>query len=114
MSYPAIKLNQLYSLNIYNGLDVIFEDLEMVDIDNLSNVIKKKNFDRIEIAKKLFMINTIDKSIMLVGHKINDKTYIINKQGNGDIMIINYNCETKNIITGIEYLYHMYKSLKGA
>ena len=89
MVLPAVRLHQLYSLNLYDGLDVIFEDLDMVDIDNLRDtVVNKKNFDRIEIARKLFIINTVDKSIMIVGHKINDKTYLINKDGNGNIILL--------------------------
>lgn len=110
MIYPEVKLHQLYSLNFYDGLDVIFEDLEMVDMDNIRENIENKTYDRIEVAGKLFIINTVDKSIMIVGHNINNKTYMINKAGNGDIIILHYKCETQNIIKGIEYLYHMHKS----
>jgi hypothetical protein len=107
MVCPAVRLHQLYSLNLYNGLDIIFENLEMVDKDNLAEVINTKNYDRIEIVDKLFVINTINRTMTIVGNKINDTTYIINKAGNGDIMILNYNCEKEHIISGIEYLYHI-------
>ena len=113
MVFPAVKLHQLYSLNLYDGLDVIFEDLEMVDMNNLAEVINTKNYDKIDIVPGLFMINTVNKSMMIVGHKINDKTYMINNARGGDIMLLNYKCDNQNIITGIEYLYHMNKTLKG-
>ena len=109
---PAVKMHQMYSLNLYNGLDIIFENLEMVDKDNLAEVINTKNYDRIEIVDKSFVINTINRTMTIVGNKINDTTYLINKAGNGDIIMINYNCEKQNIISGIEYLYHICTSLK--
>ena len=96
MVLPAVKLHQLYSLNFYDGLDVIFEDLEMVNMNNLAEVIKTKKYDRIEIVDKLFRINTIDRTIIIIGNKINDTTYIINKAGKGDILILSYNCEKQN------------------
>lgn len=111
MVYPAVKLNQLYSLNFYEGFDVIFENLDMMNMANLLKAIKTKNYDRIEIVEKTFVINTVDKSITIIGNKINDNTYMINKAGSGDIMCVHYKCENQSIITGIEYLYNMYKSL---
>jgi hypothetical protein len=112
MYYPHVKLHQLYSLKVCDDIDVIFEELEMIDIDKLDEAIKTKNYDRIDIVPNIFSINTVESTMTIVGHKINDSIYIVNKAGKGDIMIINYNCKKQNIITGIEYLYHMYKNLK--
>lgn len=111
MIFPAVKLHQLYSLNLYENFDVIFESLEMVDMNNLSEAIKSNDFDNVVVVPKLLSINTKDKTITIVGHKINNKTYMLNKAGNGDIYFLNYNCEKQNIVTGIEYLYHMHKNL---
>jgi hypothetical protein len=111
MYYPAINLHQLYSLNVCEGIDVIFEGLEMVNVNNLAEVIKMKKYDKIDIVPQIFSINTNEKRMTIVGHKINNKTYMINKAGKGDIYFLNYNCEKEIVITGIEYLYHMYKNL---
>lgn len=111
MYYPSIRLHQLYSLNICEEVDVIFEGLEMVDVNKLAETIKTKNYDKIDVVSTLFSINTIEKTMIIIGHKINDRTYIINKAGKGDIIMIKYNCEKEQVITGIEYLYHMYKNL---
>lgn len=111
MYYPAIKLHQLYSLNVCEGIDVIFEELGMVDIKNLEQAIETKSYDRVEVVPMTFSINTVEGTMTIVGHKINDRTYIINKARKGDIQIVNYNCEKQKVITGIEYLYHMYKNL---
>jgi hypothetical protein len=113
MVFPAVKLHHLYSLNLYDELDVIFEDLEMVDMNNLAEVINTKNYDKIDIVPGLFMINTVNKSMMIIGHKINNRTYMINKDRGGDITLLTYKCDTQNIVTGVEYLYHMTKTLKG-
>lgn len=112
MYYPAIKLHQLYSLNVCEEIDVIFESLDMVNMNNLDKAIKTKDYDIINVVSPMRLsINTINKTITIVGHKINDRTYIINKNGEGDIVVIKYSCDNQNIITGIEYLYHMYKNL---
>jgi hypothetical protein len=111
MYYPAIKLHQLYSLNVCEDVDVIFEELEMVDINNLSEVINTKKYDKIDIVPTIFSINTVEKTMTITGHKINDRTYIINKTGKGDIMFVNYNCEKETVVKGIDYLYHMTNNL---
>ncbi len=111
MYYPAINLHHLYSLNVCEGIDVIFESLEMVNMNNLAEAIKSNNFDNVVVVPKILSINTKERTMTIMGHKINDKTYIINKAGNGDIYFLNYNCEKQIVVTGIEYLYHMHKNL---
>lgn len=112
MVFPAIKLHLLYSLNIYDGLDIIFEGLDMLDINILHDAITKKHIDsHIIIVNNSLRINVKEKSVFIVGYKINNGTYIINKDRTGDIFIIKYECEDKNILTSIDYLYHMYKNL---
>jgi tryptophan synthase alpha subunit len=111
MVYPAIKLHQLYSLNLYEGLDIIFEDLSMLNTEELERVIKTKELGHISIVNFILSVNTNDKTIKLIGNKINDSTYIINRNGGGDIILLSYKCEDNNILTAIEYLYHMYKNL---
>ena len=110
MVFPAVKLQQLYSLNFYDGMDIIFENLEMVNINNLEEVIKTDNYDIIKVVNRIFTINTSNKSVTIYGHKINSKTYIINMAGKGDLMLLHYSCKNEDIITGIKYLYNMYKS----
>ena len=39
--YPAVNLNQLYSLHLYDGLEIIFEDLKMLDYEALKETNKQ-------------------------------------------------------------------------
>jgi len=112
MVYPVIRLNQLYSLNLFQGLDIIFEDLSLIDIKALETAIKTKNYDVVTIVPRALTINTKKKSISVFGQRISNKTYIINHERLGDINLISYDCPEKNIIQGLEYLYHMIKNLK--
>ncbi len=111
MAFPAIKLHQLYSVNFYDGLDIIFEDLSMLDLGSLKEVVIAKKLGEVSLVKNLVSINTNDRIVKIVGNKINNSTYIVNREGNGDIMLIMYKCSDKDILTAIEYLYHMYKNL---
>ena len=111
MVYPAIKLNQLYSLNLYDGLNIIFEDLAMLDIEVLEEVVKTKELGNIKIISNCLIINTAEKTMTIVGHKLNMSTYIIGNNKMGDIHIMKYKCSDKDILTAMEYLYHMYKNL---
>jgi hypothetical protein len=115
MVFPAIKLNKLYSLNLYEEIDIIFEDLSILDIDSLKEVVSRKKFGNISIVKNSVSINTDTKIIKIIGYKINNSSYIVNREGNGDINVAMYKCSDENILTAIEYLYHMYRVLvKGA
>ena len=115
MAYPAVKLHKLYSLNLYEGIDIIFEDLGMINFAALEEVVKTKPEGSIQLVENILTINTSNKSITIVGNMINASTYIVNKRGGGDITLLTYKCPNENIFTAIEYLYHMYKYLaKGA
>jgi hypothetical protein len=104
MVWPAIKLHQLYSLNIADGLDIILEDLDTIDFTVLKNIVSTKELGKISLGPHLY-IDTYSKSISIVGNKINNSTYIINR--GGDIIILTYNFSNQNILTMIEYLYHI-------
>ncbi len=115
MVFPAIKLHQLYSLNLYDGLDIIFEDLSMLNIECLKEVVETKKLGYISIVNNILSINTNEKTIQVIGNKINNSTYIVNREGKGDIILLKYKCSDENILTAMEYLYHMYRTLvKGA
>ncbi len=111
MVFPAIKLNQLYSLNLYDGLNIIFEDLSMLDMKALEEVVTTNTLCNIHIVKNCLIINTVEKTMTIVGHKLNMSTYIIGNNKLGDIFIMKYKCSEKDILTAMEYLYHMYKNL---
>ena len=110
MVYPAVKLNQFYSLNLYDGLDIIFEDLDMIDLDVIKEAVKNKYSGNIVLVNNVLSINTKEKSITIIGYKINNSTYIVNNKGSGDITLIKYKCNDDVIFTGLEYLYHMCKT----
>lgn len=112
MAFPAVRLHQLYSINFYDGLDIIFENLSMIDMVALETAIKSSNFDRVIIVPHILSIDTKNKSIIVHGNRVNSKTYIINKSGIGDIYMISYNCSNNCVHTGLEFLYHMVNNLK--
>jgi hypothetical protein len=112
MVFPAVKLHQLYSVNFYDELDIIFEDLDMVNMDRLKDIVRTKKLGHIQIVDRSLTINTNTNSMTITGHKINDSTFIVKRDGTGDIFILTYKCPESNILTGLEYLYHMYNSLK--
>jgi hypothetical protein len=111
MVWPAIRLHQLYSINFYDGLDVIFEDLSMINLDALKEVVSEKSSSNITIINRVLKVNTVDKTISIIGHMINNSTYIVKKDCTGDIMWIKYKCSDEDIFIAIEYLYHMGKTL---
>lgn len=108
--YPAVNLNQLYSLHLYDGLEIIFEDLKILDYEVLKEVTETKKLDIIQIVSNV-VINMNKKLITITGHKINDSTYMVNRDGRGDVVTLAYQCSNEDIITGIGYLYQMYKNL---
>jgi hypothetical protein len=111
MVFPAIRMHQLYSLNLYDGLDIIFEDLNVLNMEALEKVVRTKQLGNISIVDKILNINTDSKTITICGHQINSSTYIITQYRSSDITLIQYKCSDSNILTAIEYLYHMYKNL---
>jgi hypothetical protein len=105
MVFPAVHLHHFHSLNLYDGLDIIFEDLNILDFE----VLKRRTIaDNIDLVPNILRINTVEKSIFIVGYKINATTYMVNQGGTS--VTIPYSCSNDNIIVGIEYLYHMYKN----
>lgn len=105
MSYPAVKLHHLYSLNLYEGLDIIFEDLEMLDYNVLKKTVETKILGDIHLVPNTLIIN--EQNITVVGHKINDSTYFISHTG-GDVRTFSYT--GKDMLTAIQYLYQMYNN----
>ena len=112
MAFPAVRLHQLYSINFYDGLDIIFKDLSMIDMVALETAIKTRNCDKIIVVPQSLSIDTKEKTIVIYGNKVNSKTYMVNKNRLGDIHIISYDCSNSSIHTGLEFLYHMVNNLK--
>lgn len=112
MVWPAIRLHQFYSINFYDGLDIIFEDLSMINLDAIKEIVTEKLSGNITIVDRALKINTEDKSMLIVGHKINKTTYMVKKDTSGDLLWQKYKCSDEDIITAIEYLYDMCKTLQ--
>jgi len=110
MAFPAIRLHQLYSIDFYEQIRILFENLKMVNATALEKIIKEKP-NNIVVVPNLFQIDLMHNVIILVGHKINDTTYMINHAGGGDTIRISYTCSNETIWKGIEYLYHMHTNL---
>jgi hypothetical protein len=111
MVIPVVKLHMYYSLKLDDNLDVIFEDIEMLDLDSLNNALKTKNVDFVSIIKNRFTIDS-KHHITINGYRINDTTFFIPKALIDELSFVTYEIAEKNILTGIEYLYHMYHNLK--
>jgi hypothetical protein len=111
MVWPAVKLHPLYSINFYEGLDILFEDLKLLNIDALRRAVTTKTLGHVSIVQDWLSVNTDTKVISIQGCKLNDSMWIVNKEGNGIVASIHYSCSDKDILTGIEYLYHMYNNL---
>jgi len=114
MVFPAIRLHQLYSLNLNDGLEIIFEDLSMIDMNALKSAIDNKMFDKLELVPRTLSFNMSDKTLTVFGHRIRKGKYMVNMERNGDIHMITYDVSNENIIRGLEYLYHMILTLKVA
>jgi hypothetical protein len=112
MYTPAVKLHTYYSLNLDERLDVIFEDIEMIDLDALNTIVKTKNVDFVSVIKNRFNLDTKKKQITVNGYRINDNTFFIPKAVCEEVSFLNYDIDETKIFTGIEYLYHMYHNLK--
>jgi hypothetical protein len=110
--FPAIKLNQLYSIQFYEALNIIFETLDMVDMDSLETAIKERP-STIVIVPYQFQIDLSLQQLVLCGHKLNETTYMCtNASGEKytNMLFIPYTCSNNVIWQGIEYLYHLIKS----
>ena len=108
---PKIKFLQFYAMSFDEHLTLAFESLDLISLEALGQIVHTKSYDHIELIPKLVYINTIDNTIIIVGSQINDSTYIIQKNGGGEQHYFSYDCSKESIITAIDYLYHMYKSL---
>ncbi len=113
MVWPSFRIHKYYSLNLYDGLDIIFEDLSMLDVDSLERAVRTHDLSHVSVVKDLFTINTVDKTLTITGYQLNDSTYVVPKQRRGDLMFIGHDSNKADILTGIEYVYHMYKNLNG-
>jgi hypothetical protein len=103
MVFPAVNLHTFHSLNLYDGLDIIF-DLTLLDVDTLKWT---EDFCVITLIPNMFTINA--SCISIQGYKLSDSTFMVNS--NGDLITIPYSCSTNTIKTGIEYLQQMYKNM---
>ena len=68
--YPAINLHHLYSLHLYDELDIIFEDMNMLDNKVLNKVAETKELGDIHLVPEILNINTIEKFVSIVGYTI--------------------------------------------
>jgi len=68
----------------------------MIDIENLTEVGC--------IIKNKFCISTVEKTISITGHKLNDTTYIVTKEGVGSDIVIPYQCPEADIREAVAYL----------
>lgn len=99
----AIRQYSLSSLCL--DIEILFEDLSMLD----SKVLKEVNkLDIIQIVPNILIINTIEKSITIVGHKINNSKYMVNRDGRGDTFRLSYKHSDEYILNAIQQLYKAY------
>jgi len=107
--FPAVKLNQLYSIQFYESLNIIFENINMIDMNLLEDAITNKT-DTIILIPYQAQIDTMSQQIIFSGHKLNDTTYFMTQSNKANSIFIPYECSNSVIWQGIEYLYHLIKS----
>ncbi len=113
MGYDGPKIQTLHyiAVTFSEHLTLAFESLDVICLEALGQIVHTKAYDQIPLIPNQVYINTVDKVFTIVGSKINESTYIIQKNGGGEEVHISYDCSNECIITAIEYLYHMYKNL---
>ncbi len=111
MVFPRIQQQRFYSFSPDEHLTIIFENLAMISLEKLGNLVQTKSYENFTLIPELLSIDTVHKRFYVRGSKINDTTYVLQQNGSGDFFTIPYTCSDEDVITGIEYLYHMYKSL---
>ena len=100
MSYPAVNSRMYHSLQLYDGLEIVF-DLHSIVIKELDTIM--------DLIPNMLLINTTEKYIKLTGYKINDSIFMVNKHG--DTINVSYICSNDTIMKGVEYLYQIYKNI---
>ena len=109
--YPAVCLNQYYSLNLSDDIHLLVEDLSLIHGTSLHEAIKTKKYDNVCVVKDKMYINTVNQIISIVGVKLSRNKYFISSEhANGTTLHIPYTCSEKTIKDGIEVLYHMYQN----
>ena len=111
MSFPCIKLYQLYSFCLEESVKVIFEDIDMVNIEDIHDAIESKRDGLIRITDTGFSLDTRTNTIQLTGYRLNKTTWIVTKDKQGDGYCIQISATKKDIQTALEYLYHMISNL---
>lgn len=111
MVCPAVKLHELYSIQFFKGLDILFEDLNIVNCNELKKIINTPILPTKCTVNEWFSIDTNTKTIHLQAYMLNATTYFVTREGRGTRIEIPYTCPDKDIRTGLEYLYHMYNNL---
>ena len=96
----AIRQYNLSSLCL--DIEILFEDLSMLN----SNVLTNKQI--IQIVPNILIINMVDKCITIVGHKINNSKYMVNREGRGDTFRLSYKHSDEYILNAIQKLYKAY------
>lgn len=102
----SIQLTMLYSLVLPDDIEIIIYNLHEIAAEQLDYTIKNKTYDNIVIVKELFTINIDKNEINIKGYILSDNRWIISPLGQ-DIKIV-FTCSKTDIITGVEYLYHIY------
>ena len=87
----------------------MFEDLYMIDLEHLEATIKLTK-EEIILVPNTLTINTKNRTITIVGYRINATTWFVTNSGKGNIYLNNYNCSNETILEGIKYIYHILRS----
>jgi hypothetical protein len=110
MSCPGVHLHQLYSVHLSDEIEVLFSNLQMVDKDALGEFLKT-NKKSVSIVPGKLSVNLVHKQITISGFALNEKRFMVCENPGSTSYILTYKTENKNVLTAIEYLYHMYNNL---
>ena len=103
----AIRQYNVTSLYL-DDIEILFENLSMIDNNIIKNVITTKKLGIIQIIPNILIINTSDKSITIVGYKINKSKYMLTCEGRGDTLTMPYKHSDEYMLKAIQKLYEAY------
>lgn len=114
MVLPAFRLHQMYSVAFSKEIEIIFTDLDAINMNELKEFLDSKQIGRVNIVPHALSLNSTDRSIAIVGHKIRKNTWIIGEDRLGELTIIKYDLSDEQIRIALGYVYNTCNNLRRA
>ncbi len=110
MVLPAVKLNQIYSIEFANSVEVVFSDVSALDVLSMSEFLDSKQKDEVILVRDAAILDIKMKTLRIAGYKLDDKKWIVSKSG-GSFETVQMDCSEESLRLAIFYLHHMFHNL---